>query len=561
MRYQMKYFIHFALLLTTLLATGQAPDLLLNTDQHHLIDRLDIQNPSGFTGVKPYNSAEVLDRTQLDTSSDRRTDYLRRDNFLSSKDLDSTTYLSKRPILRHFYKQKPHFYAHQSKSFRLAVNPLLSLKVGRDNQSTERLFINSRGIEVKGMIDEKIGFYSMITENQFRMPAYVNNRIGLIEAVPGENFWKAFKETGYDFFTAKGYLTFRPTKSVRVKFGYDKNFIGNGYRSMILSDYSGNYTHLRIDTKVWKLHYTNIFADLTADLVTRPGVGVIDQGNRPLSKKFMTFHRLDWKIRKNLSVGLFESIMFGGDTATGRIFDINFLNPIIFYRAVEGNVGSGSGNAILGTDFKWNFLGRFSLYGQLVIDEFKLDRIRARDGWWANKFAGQLGIKYINVAGVDGLDLQIEYNSARPYIYSHTTKRTSYSHFNQSLAHPLGGNFNELLAIARYVPHDKILIQAKAFYMMQGVDTVGSNFGSDILKDNVTRVRYNTDDTGHTQLQGNLTQTVLLDFGVSYMLGHHIFLDLNLIHRRSRNELGASTAINYVQTGLRVNLSRRVHEF
>lgn len=557
----MNYFIRFACLLMASVAIGQTPDLLLNPDQHHLIDRLDIQNPSGFTGAKPYNSAEVLERTQLDTSSDSRTTYLRRDNFLSAQVLDSVTYLSKRPILQHFYKQQPHFYAHQSQHFRLAVNPLLSLKIGRDNLSTERLFINTRGIEVKGMIDEKIGFYSMITENQFRMPGYVNDRIGEIEAVPGENFWKAFKETGYDFFTAKGYLNFRPTRSIRVKFGYDKNFIGNGYRSMILSDYAGNYTHLRVDTKVWKLHYTNIFADLTADLVTRPRVGVIDQGNRPLSKKFMTFHRLDWKIRKNLSVGLFESIMFGGDTATGRTFDINFLNPIIFYRAVEGNVGSGSGNAILGTDFKWNFLGRFSVYGQLVIDEFRLERIRARDGWWANKFAGQLGLKYINVAAVDGLDFQLEYNAARPYIYSHTTKRTSYSHFNQSLAHPLGGNFNELLAIVRYVPNDKLLLQAKAFFMAQGLDTAGSNFGSDILKPNTTRFRHNASDTGHQQLQGNLTQTVLLDFGVSYMIGHHVFVDLNLIHRRSRSELGASTTLNYVQTGLRVNLSRRVHEF
>lgn len=572
----MRYFILVLLFFTGLFVKAQAPDVLLNPDYHHQVDRLDIKSPHGFTGVKPYNRADIANRLMdkkrvlslvesnsvetLDStnnfSTNKNAGYLLKDNHLFGLKINA----KQKPLLKHFYKASPSLYHHRSKNFRLSVNPLLYFSGGLTGEANRRKFLSSRGAEIYGSIDEKIGYYAMVTDNQMIVPDYVSEQIYGFGAVPGENLWKVHKTTGFDFFTAKGYLNFKPTKSVAVKFGYDKNFIGNGYRSMILSDYAGNYTHLRIDTKVWKIHYTNIFADLNADLFT-DAANVPRDSPTPLPRKLLALHRLDWKIRENLSLGLFESIIYGGDSLGQNTFNINYLNPIVFYRSIEGNVGSGQGNAMVGLDLKWNFLNHFSAYGQFVLDEFRLDRIIEAQGWWANKFAGQIGLKYIDVANIANLDLQLEYNSARPFIYSHTTKRTSYSHYNQALANPLGANFNEFIAIVRYQPTYRLSFMAKAFIIAQGRDLNGNNYGSNILLPNTTRVRLDNNASGHTQLSGLLTRTQLVDLGASYMLSHNLFLDGNLIIRRSENDVDGAQNLTFVNAGLRLNLARRVHEF
>ncbi len=71
-------------------------------------------------------------------------------------------------------------------------------------------------------------------------------------------------------------------------------------------------------------------------------------------------------------------------------------------------------------------------------------------GYWGNKFAFQLGAKYYNAFKVDGLMLQGEFNWVRPYTFSHGEIELNSGHFNQSITHLWGGNFYEVIGIARY---------------------------------------------------------------------------------------------------------------
>ena len=71
--------------------------------------------------------------------------------------------------------------------------------------------------------------------------------------MPGVGFYKTFKQNGVDYFDARGYITFNAAKYIDFQFGYDKNFIGNGYRSMFLSDWGNSYLFLKINTRIWKL--------------------------------------------------------------------------------------------------------------------------------------------------------------------------------------------------------------------------------------------------------------------------------------------------------------------
>mgnify|MGYP006208617631 CR=1 FL=1 len=202
-----------------------------------------------------------------------------------------------------------------------------------------------------------------------------------------------------DFLQARGYITFEATKSINLQFGHDRFFIGNGYRSLILSDFAPPSLFLKGNVKVWKLNYLFLLNQMTADNRIPRGTG--DQG---YPNKFVALHHLSLNIGSKLNIGVFESVVFSPDDSLNTDhFRLEYLNPIIFYRAIEQQNGS-SDNVMLGFDFKYNAARHLSFYGQFVLDEFVIDNIRAGNGWWANKFAVQAGGKYIDAFGVSNLD-------------------------------------------------------------------------------------------------------------------------------------------------------------
>ncbi|MDX5438094.1 MAG: hypothetical protein LPK03_12910, partial [Pontibacter sp.] len=273
--------------------------------------------------------------------------------------------------------------------------------------------------------------------------------------VPHEGFWKDFKEDGTDFITARGYLNYALSKHVEVQLGHDRHFIGDGYRSLIYSDYAPPAFFLKLNTKVWKLHYMNLFQEL---------IPVFNRRDELYPKKYMAMHRLGVNVTDNFNFGLFEQIVFA--RGKGR-FELQYLNPVIFYRSVEHGLGSPD-NAMLGCDFRWNLWNRVQLYGQVLLDEFVLDQVKSGNGWWGNKFGGQIGAKYIDAFGISNLDLQGEVNAIRPYTYQYEDEFSNFQHYRQPLAHPIGANLVELVGIVRYQPIPRLNLTAKAIATQYG---------------------------------------------------------------------------------------------
>lgn len=533
---------------------GQGVYIPIDQDYSELLDRYEIlsnQTASEFhTSVKPYNRkfiAEFIDSVQLDSSQLSSRDryniqYLKNDNWEWSN-----AQLNEKPLLKTFYKRPSGLFTVDIEDFVLQVNPVIYFSAGKDFDD-EKLFLNTRGAEIRGVIAEKVGFYAFMADNQGFFPGYVDQYISRTLAVPQEGYTKNFKDNGYDFVTARGYITFSPVKFIDIQFGHDRNFIGDGYRSLILSDFASNYTFLKINTHVWKVNYQNIFGELNADVYYL---------NDLLPKKYLAFHHLSVNIGKHLNVGLFESVIFSrGDSGRGQ-YDIGYLNPIIFYRSIEQQLGSED-NALLGLNWKWNFLSHFSFYGQVVLDEFLLSHIRAQDGWWANKQSGQLGLKYINVAGIKNLDLQVEANIIRPYMYSHESKQKNYAHYNHSLAHPLGANLYEVLGIVRYQPIDKLRLTGKIFHTIYGADGVGENWGGDILNSYETREMTFDNKIG----QGYKTNINYLSLTASWQVYHNLFVDIAPVLRISKSDLPSMDRTDkFITASLRWNMPQRLQEF
>ena len=556
-------------------ATQGANYVPLDPDVYRLIDRYAIKFGADslrdpHTSVRPYtragaahlgermlsaDSAQAYRSGSLSRADRFNAQYLLKDNWANSP-LGTALNQGQRPLLGHFYRNQTDFFSVSSKDFTLRANPVALLSLGKDNQNTDGLrYVNTRGVQVEGTIDQRLGFYAFLSDNQEAVPQYVQNRVVRDTIVPHEGYWKYFKTVGgsaYDFFSARGYVTYAATKHINVQLGHDRNFIGNGYRSLILSDYSTPYFFLKLNTRIWKLNYQNLFAELTARRL--PGLDAV------FPKKYLALHHLSLDVTSNLNIGLFESEVVGG---RDRGLELQYLNPIIFYRAIEQQLGSAD-NALLGLDFKWNIRHTAQLYGQLVLDEFKLSEVRAGNGWWANKQAVQVGFKYIDVAGIRNLDLQGELNYIRPYTYQHESYYTAYTHYQQPLAHPMGANLTEVLAVLSYQPLPRLMLVAKGIYTRQGLDTFTPggqllNYGGNPILPYYPHPA----DYGNHVGQGNESRLLHTDFTATYQPRLNVFLDAKLVARHQNYSLTPAANGNevYASLALRWNIAQRLHEF
>ena len=561
-----------ALIVCSLCAVCQTTYLPLNQDEYHLLDRLEIKqtfNTSiNYSTIKPYSRKSVveeclfLDSARMgyaDSTGSDKYPYLKNLNLshvdeanLQSLYLNNSEWLpegntefnSKRPFLKTFYKTKANLLEVRNKDFFLAVNPVLQLQFGKETDNNELIFLNSRGVSIRGRIANKIGFASTITDNQERGPSYFQQQVMQLRAVPGNGFYKGFKVTGYDYFDARGYVTFNATKYINFQIGYDKNFIGNGYRSLFLSDWGNSYLFVKLNTKIWKFNYENIFMELMPQFTKN--------GDSLLPRKYAAMHHLSMDVTRWLNVGLFEGVIFGRKDH----FDFQYMNPIIFYRHIEGTVGSPD-NAVAGLDFKANIAHHFQLYGQLLLDEFILSEIKNNPTSWVNKFGIQLGAKYIDAFGINNLDLQLEVNRVRPFTYSHNDTIANYTHYNQPLAHPLGANFQEVIGIVNYQPLPKWNFQAKLFYYYKGLDSSGKNYGGNIFEDYRTRVSENGFKIG----SGDKYTCLNAMINISYKLRENLFIDAGLQQRTFKTSSIPVQRSTFVSGGIRLNISKRNYDY
>ncbi len=447
-----------------------------------------------------------------------------------------------------FYTTPANLYEVHIKDFDLVINPMIQFKYMKESDNDETLFLNSRGVAIRGRIANKIGFAASILDNQERDPLYVQAWEDKFQSVPGAGYYKNFKGTGFDYFDARGYFTFNVTKYIDVAFGYDRNFIGNGYRSLFLSDFGNSTLFLKLNTRIWKFNYQNLFMELVQTEPRGP--------DRLLGKKYAAFHHLDVNIGKKLNIGLFEGVMFGRTDH----FEFSYLNPIIFYRSMEQQNGSYD-NSVAGFDFKLNTLKQLQFYGQFLLDEFNFQQLKDDDTWWANKWGLQVGAKYINALGIKNLDLQLEYNRVRPFTYSHRDSVANYTHYNQPMAHPLGANLSETIGILRYQPAPKWTVLAKAMYWKQGLDTGSRSFGSNIFLPNTAPPREG--DYGYVIVSGIESSTTFLSFLLSYELKENLFIEGSLTSRKFDvpSNPSQSTSTTVVAFGIRWNMHQRLFEF
>jgi hypothetical protein len=307
------------------------------------------------------------------------------------------------------------------------------------------------------------------------------------------------KQTTYSLYTdIRGRVSYTPNDVFNFQIGLDHNFIGEGNRSLFLSDYGKPYPYGQIRARFWRVEYSVLYQFYQ------------EKAGENWRLKNGATHHISFNAAKWLNFGIFETVIFQPkDTLLNRGYDVEYLNPVIFYRPQEYSLGS-SDNVLLGASVtaKWK---KHILYGQLILDEFFLSEIKAKSGWWANKYGGQIGIKGRFKRGHTNFFYRTEYNFVRPYTYSHLNSGQNYGNQGMTLAHPYGGNFMELLGELK-IQREKWSLKTFVSYSLRGYDKDGYSYGSNLYQPYTNRPF----DYGHFIGEGQGNNAMRIIITISY---------------------------------------------
>lgn len=412
----------------------------------------------------------------------------------------------------------------ESDSFRHNLLLFPRLLLIRNSNKAENTLTYLYGISLNLKLTQKLSFsgkFDVLSENHNSL---INEYQDSLFVFPG--FGREKSRLQYNL---KYYLN----KFITADFGKGNHFIGNGYRSLLLSAEHSSYPYLKLTTEFGRVRYYNLYTTFL-DI----------QNPTQNRKKHASIHFLDFQLTDNLNIGVFEGVLWQAkDENYNRGYDVEYLNPIIFFRPVEFSKHSPD-NVLMGATFNATFKAA-TFYSQILLDDLNISRQKDRDdsfsgGFFQNKFAYQLGVK----STIKGVNVLLEYNQAQPYTYAHKEAMQSYTHMNQALAHPLGANFKEVVVLGDY-SQGKWKLSAKLTFSKVGLDSTHTHYGQNIFYSDFDAVNEGSlHSYGNFNGQGVSTQINTLYTEVAYSLG---WFDVfgSVFYKKKKSDLVGQTSVFY----------------
>lgn len=165
-------------------------------------------------------------------------------------------------------------------------------------------------------------------------------------------------------------------------------------------------------------------------------------------EKFLSAHRLEWRVMNNLALGA-NSMIISGD----RPIEPGYLFPILPLRWMEHYYGDLD-NALVSVDFKYSPARNFTLYGELLIDDES--HTKSWTGNYVNKWAINAGILNTNFLTLKNLSFNFEFSRVEPYVYGHKVNINRYMNLDEFLSIPAGPDSETLnFRLKYFLDHNK----------------------------------------------------------------------------------------------------------
>jgi hypothetical protein len=156
-------------------------------------------------------------------------------------------------------------------------------------------------------------------------------------------------------------------------------------------------------------------------------------GRRTISE-----HLLSVNLLKRVQLSLVKCGIYDNPDTLGRMkTDVGMFNPIIMPA-----ISSVESHSLWGINLKIKLTPQFWFYNQDLLDNlFAKGPIRP---------GVQVGLKYFDMFGAQGLYGQMEYNRVSANAYAGPEKLLGWMHYQEPLAHPYGNNFQEFVGLFSY---------------------------------------------------------------------------------------------------------------
>jgi hypothetical protein len=404
----------------------------------------------------------------------------------------------------------------------LSINPILTSSFSLDKSGTNILHDLKAGISAFGIYKYKFKYNADFLFANTSFSDYISNTVDSSGIIPHYGKYLSSKNGNYSYLSYTGNLNYAPAEYINFEIGRGKTFWGHGYRSLLLSDNSNAYPYFKSTVDVWRIKYVYMIAKLK-DFDSNIGFD-------KLQNKYSVQHYLSVNITKWLNFNFFEAVIASPVDSLGakRGLDVNYLNPVIFLRPIEASIGT-TDNVLMGFGGSLKLWKYHQFYGQIILDEFILSHIKARDGWWGNKHGIQIGFNSFKAFLIKDLYAQIEFSYVRPYTYSHQSSIRNWGNYYQPMAHPLGANFKEVVGVLRY-DFDDLYLSAKVVYNQFGTNSDSLNVGQNIYQSYDKRIK----ELGNFVGQGLVNELIFGELKASYLLVYNwnLFFEASLIFRR-----------------------------
>ena len=252
-------------------------------------------------------------------------------------------------LKRKFFQE--HLLSVQQPGFNIYADILVDEHIGYDTRESDPPnaskqtynvpMLNTRGYEVSGNVGTKFYFETAFYENQGRFPAYVDSFIRKTKVIPHQaNYKNALGDgPGFDFNYSTARLVYLPNKHLLFDLGYNNNFIGDGYRSLLLSDWSINYPYFRTAVTFGKFQYSAMWSQYLTRLSRDESYYAFGY-----SRKWAQTYLLDWQVTNKFSAGLFESVIWAGsDVNKNSDVNITYASPVMFLHSAKSKKGVNPG--------------------------------------------------------------------------------------------------------------------------------------------------------------------------------------------------------------------------
>lgn len=400
---------------------AQQTDLLMGRDHASYLEReIERKKMSVHLGQRPIQTELFNDTVSF--------------SFLT----DSAKYYSKEMAML----MRDHLLQKKTKDYFIALDVLMDFQYGndfalpKDTAHNTYTLTNKRGLLAQGKIGKRFSFNTGFYEVQILAPRYIDNGIDSSGIFPGWGRVKYYKENGYDYSMSFGSMSVSILKNWNVQLGYGKNFIGHGYRSLLLSDAIFNSPFIKSNATFFegKLLYSSSYTTLQS--LERLPLG--DTPESLFKRKGGSFHYLSFKPSHVVELGLFEGTIWQRvDSVRTYSSPWNAFVPLIGLNSVVEGF-DGRNNVYGGINLRINLPYSISMYGQYMVDDLETERT----GY-------QVGIHVFDCI-LPRLNMRVEYNHVGDFAYSGSTSLESITHFNQPLGHPSGGALDEWIAMADY---------------------------------------------------------------------------------------------------------------